>query len=77
MRIYPCLSFGEDGSGYTSNSKFRAVEAQNRAVVADLHDFNEEQDSDLNPHQSKLSDPDPTQFEKKTRIQIRLIVFRI
>jgi hypothetical protein len=40
------------------------VEAQNGAVVADLHDFDEEQDSDLDPHQSKQAYPDPTQSEK-------------
>ncbi len=32
MRIYPCLSFGKDGCGSTTNSKFRAVEAQNRSM---------------------------------------------
>jgi hypothetical protein len=43
------------------------VKAQNEAVVADLHQFDEEQDPDLNqsessysdPHQSKKPDSDP------------------
>ena len=41
------------------------MDAQNEAVVADLHDFDEEQDSDLDPHQSKQAYPDPTQSEKR------------
>jgi hypothetical protein len=35
------------------------------AVVADLHDFEEKQDSDLDPHKSKQAYPDPTQSEKR------------
>jgi hypothetical protein len=43
------------------------VNAQNEAVVADLHHVDEEQNPDLNqsessdpdPHQSKKPDPDP------------------
>ncbi len=38
-------------------------EAQNRALVADLHHFIEEQD--LERHQSDKSDPDPHWSEKK------------
>jgi hypothetical protein len=38
------------------------VEAQNGAVVADLHHYYEEQD--LDPQQCGKSDPDPYQSEK-------------
>jgi hypothetical protein len=30
-----------------------------RPVVADLHDFDEKHDPDLDPHHSEMSDPDP------------------
>ncbi len=34
------------------------------SVVADLHHFDEEQDPNPDPHQSKRSDPDPHKNEE-------------
>ncbi len=44
-------------------------------VVADCHHFDEEQDPDLDPHQSERSILDP--YQMKMRIRIRINVMRI
>jgi hypothetical protein len=43
------------------------------AVVADLYHFDGEQDSDMDPHQREMLDPDQHQIERRIRICINVM----